>query len=255
MIKPLSSLLLALSLFLNNAQAAQQIHVAAGDMAVAKLSAKEPTRLSLAGGRILRLLGGEGKLTGIPDEAAGEVYIQPTAAYRSKPFSLFVKSDRGVIRLLLTPVDGPAEDIVLMLSAADQSIIINGKGGRVGDYGKASDWERQHPYELTLTKLIRGMAVGQPPPGFGQVAIGRPVSLWRETDITLLSRYQGANLVGEIYRVKNIDQKTLRFQEPEFYRAGILAVAMEKLLLQPGESSFLYIVSRASVEIAGSEQP
>jgi type-F conjugative transfer system secretin TraK len=222
--------------------AAQQVRIEPGGVGMAKISATDPTRIRVAGGRIVRILGGEGKITGVPDEAAGDAYITPTLDYQNRPFSLFVKDEKGrVSRLLLTPVDGPAEEVVIVHNRFDGEVNINSSAA--GDFDEAVRWETLDAYEATLVNLISHLATRRLPDGYAQVTPNRVIPLWKEAQTTLLVRYHGARLIGEIYEIVNRDEKTMRLTEQEFLRPSVRAVSLDALVIGPGEKTYLYIVS------------
>jgi len=235
-LRNLISILLPALLYLPDGNAAQVLEVRDGAVVTARISSKEPTRLLIRGGRVHKIWGAAGKAVLKPDTETGQVYLQPDEGYRTRPFSLFVKDEAGAVyTLVLRPADIPSETVTL----------VRPEKARAEARSKAVSWETSQPYERTLLELVRHMATGRVPEGYSRDRLHREVRLWREARLVLRERYFGGRLHGEIYVITNIDQKPLRMAEREFYRDGVLAVAIEKHELQPGEQTRIYLISEA----------
>jgi len=51
-------------------------------------------------------------------------------------------------------------------------------------------------------------------------------------------------MIGERYRLFNVSDKPMRVAEQEFYKKGVLAVAVRDLNLDPGRSTVVFVVKR-----------
>lgn len=226
-------LLLILAFSSQVALAAQLVEVRDGTVASVRISGNEPNRLVIRGGRVHKVWGADGKVVLKPDADTGQVYLQPSEGWRARTFSIFVKDDLGgVYTLVLAPTDMPSETVTLVRPERAKGV----------DRRKAEVWETGMPYERTLIELIRHMALDTSPEGYSQTDIKREIKLWQEAKLALLTRYTGSKLEGEVYEVTNIDSKKMRLDEREFYRAGVLAVAVDHHELEPGASTKVFLV-------------
>ena len=67
------------------------------------------------------------------------------------------------------------------------------------------------------------------------------VPLWNEARFVLVRTLEGA-LVGEKYQLTNVSTQRMVIDERELYRRGVLAVMVETLDLEPGESTQIMVV-------------
>lgn len=208
--------------------ALQVIDVADGRTVTANVSARELTRVSMADERrIVRVWGLEERMSVEPDKDGGQVFIRPTQGPSPRPFSFFVKDDTGATyTVVAVPVDMPSDAIVLKASRS-----LNAARGDA------------QPFVRALKALIRSVALGSEPDGYTMAVVERPVPLWREARLVLERRYEGERS-AEVYRLTNTSDRQMRIDEREF---GVLAddieaVALDQHVLEPGESTALYLV-------------
>ena len=217
--------LLALS---TGASALQEIEVADGRTVTAKVSARELTRIGMADGRrIVRVWGLEERMTVEPDREGGQVFIRPAQIPVPRPFSFFVRDDAGATyTVVAVPVDMPADAIILKAQKASEQ-----------QPGTA------HPFVIVLKSLIRAMALEREPDGYTLAVVNRAVPLWNEARLVLERRYQG-DRIGEVYRLTNTSGVEMRIDERELgvLAEDIEAVALERHVLEAGESTALYLV-------------
>ncbi len=95
----------------------------------------------------------------------------------------------------------------------------------------------------TLKRLVLHMAREDIPEGYAVSERGVVVPLWKETTLRLDREYRGGTLSGAIYTLTNVSDAELVMEEQEFYRPGVLAVAIERTVLAPGTSSRIYVIS------------
>jgi TraK protein. len=213
--------------------AAQLVEVRDGTVASVRISGNEPNRLVIRDGRVHKVWGADGKVVLKPDADTGQIYLQPTDGWRTRSFSIFVKDDLGgVYTLVMAPTDMPSETVTL----------VRPERAKGTDRRKAMAWETSMPYERTVIELIRHMALDSSPEGYSQTDIKREIKLWQEARLVLLSRYTGGKLEGEVYELTNVDGKKMRLDEQEFYRTGVLAVAIDRHELAPGSSTKVFLV-------------
>lgn len=228
-----------LLLLASNAQAAQLVEVRDGTVVSVRVSGGEPNRIVIRDGRIHKVWGAEGKAVLKPDADTGQVYLQPAEGWRNRPFSLFVKDDQGgVYTLVLTPAEMPSETVTL----------VRPERARSADRQKAVAWETEKPYERTVLELVKHMALDTLPEGYSLTEVKREIRLWQEARLVLQSRYVGGRLEGEVYELTNVDAKTMRLDEREFYRDGVLAVSVDRHELGPGERTRIFLVVGGSTQ-------
>ncbi len=226
-------ILLSLSLLpFPPAPALQAADVVDGHTVTIQVSARELTRIGMADeGRILRVWGLEERMNVEADTEGGQVFIRPTQSGKPRPFSLFVKDDRGATYTLVAiPVDMPSDAVILHPQRS--------MGPTGLDQSAAA-------YVAKLKYLVRAMAKGTEPEGYTPVKVGKPVPLWDGTRLVLLRRWMG-ELVGEVYRLTNVSATEMDLDERGFgvLEKNILAVAIERRTLAPGESTPLYLVRK-----------
>lgn len=225
------ALLLLLS---TTAEALQVIELGDGETALGKVSTREMTRLAVAEGRIVDLWGASNLFEASKDESRGQVFVRLTNPAQRDPLNLFVTDDDGrTYTLILSPADIPADTVMIKP---------RGQNRRA-----AMQWERAQPYTVTLKRLVVQMARDTIPDGYEVVERGVIVPLWKETALRLDREYRGGTFSGEIYTLTNISTAELVMEEQEFYRTGVLAVAIERTVLAPGASSRIYVISGESV--------
>ncbi|HHC71855.1 MAG TPA: hypothetical protein ENK54_03080 [Thiotrichales bacterium] len=232
MMRPLSLFLLLL-VVMTEATASQRIRLDGEGTPTARIAAGEPSILSVEGGRITKVWVSAAKATVKADEDSGQVILQPVGLGKTQPFSVIVKDDHGRVHtVVLRPARIPGETIVL----------VPRRQRDMRARRRAIDWEASQPYERTLVELIRRMALGRLPEGYEAVPMRRAVPLWEESEMHLVTRYLGGYLSGEVYRLRNVSEAEMRLAEREFYREGVLAVAITRPVLQPGEETEIYLV-------------
>lgn len=223
------SLTILISLFAASSHALTSLMVADGQTVQAKISAIAPNRLKINGGRIRKITGAEGVLNVKPMPDLGEIHFTVKSGKVGRAIDLFVIDDKGnTYSLILTPVRMPAESIVLHRINADRE--------------KAYEWEKSTAYTTTLKNLLKLMAKGDIPEGYEVIDRNKMIPLWSEVRLVLKKRYTGATLRGFCYEIENVDQKPLKMAEQEFYKKGVLAVAIEQHELMPGEKTNIFIV-------------
>jgi len=67
--------------------------------------------------------------------------------------------------------------------------------------------------------------------------------LWKGIKFELVRTLDLTGLRGEAYRLTNISDKQIVMDEREFYRDGVQAVAIEKIVLETGDSTAVFVLS------------
>lgn len=210
--------------------ALQTITPVEGTNSFAKCSAKETTRLAIDGGKIRRIIANDGELVVEKDEERGQFFIKPVSV--EKPINLRLLSSSGKwFSLVLQPTDVPQEDVVLLDPDARTTS------------PNAQPDQKNTPHERTLRQLIDAMADGARGVSRLEVSVvNREIALWQDTRFVLLARYRDKSWTGERYELTNLGATQIRVVEQELFRQGVAAVAIENLALDPGQSTFVYVV-------------
>lgn len=222
--------ILALSLLSFQAFALQIVDVNDQRSHVVNISKNELTRIALQGaGKLLRLDYVEGELDVSQDAEAGDVRIMPLV---DKPINVFARTSNGQTHaLIMQPKDIPIETILLKEGAGRAGVAAGGKAGA----GKAGTMEQ------AVKKLVTAMAKAEEGGEFDVVKVNKEIGLWNEARFVLHERYVGRSLIGERFRLTNVSPNVMRLAEQELYKRGVIAVSIESQVLNPGESTEIFI--------------
>lgn len=203
-----------------------------------RVSRDELNRLSIIDGRIKKMHFKTEELEVVDDKVNGQAFFTPKT---DKTISVFVTTQRGAtFTLVMQPI--PKMPAVNLTVQESQS---------AGEASQAAEKAQKAPapsalsamsFEQAITTLIYAAATAQSLPGVSEQAIQQAVPLWQGTSFTHLRTLQAASLQLAEYRLANVSQKPLRLVEQEFYKPGVLGVAVEQHLLDPGESTPVFIV-------------
>ena len=226
--------LLFLVLSISKAQAAQTFKVSDGDSIKATISSRDLTRVTISGEtRISKAWSAEGVLEITPDKERGEAYVIPLNG--SAALSFFVQDDQGATYTIVAEQkDIPSETIILQPKRRRNLSAGSGQGYSLNNTN----------YVKAVKSLMKAMATGEGLDGFVIDDVDVEVPLWKETHIHLMATYAGYDLLGEVYVVTNVSEEKIDFLELEFLEFGknVRATALERLSIEKGESTFLYVV-------------
>ncbi|MFW1840544.1 type-F conjugative transfer system secretin TraK [Acinetobacter gyllenbergii] len=170
------------------------------------------------------------------DVNQGALYFKVNPAFQNTTIPIFITDDFGTrYKIELQPKNMPGEDVVLVPPSESET---------------TSTGKRNQSYQQQIKELIYTMGDDADSPrdelaidGISRSYIGADIPLWKEANLKLLRRYDAdSGMYGELYQIKNISYKPLNMLEQEFYRKGVAAVSVENLTLQPGATTFLYVV-------------
>lgn len=219
----LTILLLALD---SPAHALQILDASEGETLLARISLKEVTRIAFERGRIRRITGNAGEFLIEKDEDRGQIFLRP-ATTNSKPINLFLSSDRSTVSLLLQPVDGPGDSIVIR---EPRPASPSGTVPR----GTAHDRRlKQLIVTLATDAMPEDMTVTEPRQEFSH---GPGLRLLVERVWT------SATLRGEKLRLSNVSATPIKVIERNFHRPGVLAVSVEQDTLAPGAAGNVFVI-------------
>ena len=225
----------------------------------------------------------------------GEVYIRPLGDNR-KPLNLFIASAHATYTLVLRRADTPADTIVIRdrsrpweagpASLSRARAVNNPALASVGALASDGDGPaaRATPrgaaaqHVRAIKALLTAMATDRVPADLRVDDLLQPMQLWAEARLTLVRRFEGRGLVGELYLLQNTSAAPLVLSEPEFDRpddtagpgagpsprlavpalgaigaaapgapqAGpVLGVAVARHNLRPGEQTPVYVIRQA----------
>ena len=203
----------------------------------ANISKKEMSRLSVEGGRIQAARFIEDELTVDEDKVNGVLFMRPKDGVNKK-INIFITSAQGKTYLLvLNPVSGVAENIVINE--------LDTKSKSAQNLPEVKVQFSIEGYERSILTMMMILHEGGNNPNFTKNFVGEEVSLWEEAIMTKDYVLRGLGLKGEAYTIRNSSRQDLKMAEQEFYRKGVFAVSLSKHTLAPGESTLVYIVSDA----------
>lgn len=228
LVKTLGALLFGAHLATSHAL--QVIEPTEGQNSFVKISAKELTRFAVEGGKIRSMIVSDGEIAIEKDEDRGQVFIRPLVL--NKPINArFIVSSGRTYSLVMQAVDIPQEDV-----------IIKDGGLRTERPSTAAERAGGNNFEKSLKTLVTAMAAEEPPTNMDVRQANDEIGLWEGTRFVLTSVFTDRNLVGEKYRLYNTGHDRIRVVEQELYRKGVLAVAIENMTLDPGQSTNIYVV-------------
>jgi len=222
--KQTNKICLALVLLASNFQAgAAQILFQGSptESTTATVSRNEPNLFKVDGRKIKRIYGTEGMFTVTPEQDTGVAWLKPTT---DKPLmSIFITDDMGQhYKLLLKVEDIPAE-----------TIIIRGSEG----YAQQSRDIKNEPRNEEILSAILALHDGEGDPK------SELVPLWKGVKFELVRTLGLRGLRGEAYKLTNTSDKQVVMDEREFYRDGVQAVSIEKIVLGAGDSTAVFVIS------------
>ena len=197
------------------------------------ISAQEPTRISVAGDRIVSMRSVEGAYTYKNDNTQGAIFIKPTEAYQHKPFYIFITTEQSHnYVLLLTPTSASAGMLVLKPKAQPDLAV--------------KSWESSPSYETTLMDLMRLMVNATGSEDYAVTPISKTKTLrWnKQLNLRLQTVYEGAQLRGEVYLITNRSRQPMLLKESLFYNPGDQAIALQSDQLPAQSQTLLYKVTR-----------
>lgn len=197
----------------------------------AKISADDINRLRVIDDKIRSVRGNAGELELTKDPELGEVYLRVTKKNYKRPINLFVTTEKNsTYKLLLSPARIPSEQIFLRnlstTSEPEKNKIATFYKQDVIRLYKAM-YNKQKTYQNYEVKGLTGEYI-----------------LTESLKVRNLRRYQGDDYRGDIVEIENISDEDQFFTEMVFKGRGVSAVKIDNLLLEPGEKTLGYVVSR-----------
>ncbi|SEJ01717.1 conjugal transfer pilus assembly protein TraK [Nitrosomonas eutropha] len=211
--------------------ATQNLQGEPDDTLHAVISRSDPTLIRVDGHRISNIYGTEGEFTATPEGQTGAAYIKPAGDKNS--ISIFVTDEANQTwQLLLSVSDTPADTIVI---ASDKKTVSEPVFGR--------DMERNR----AIKYMVLALRSPDQAPEIEVRATNQIVPLWTNALFVLTGTTQG-QYSGEKYRLTNTSGRQMIIDERELYRKGVVAVSIDRPVLNPGEVSDVYIIHEGSHE-------
>lgn len=208
------------------AAALQILDVSDGATVFAKISAEDITRLTINNGRIAAWQVPKGKLVMQKNVKTGDLYVRPLN--RELPVSLFVTSESGATyALTLQPVAMPSETIVMREPGRSTSSTFAEKAGSRSDAIKA---------------FMLAMAADRLPADMEVKESGQEFMLWAGSRFVHVRSWIGGRWVGERFDLTNTGAGSMTLNEQELFKPGVLGIAIENLVLKPGETTRVFVL-------------
>jgi type-F conjugative transfer system secretin TraK len=206
--------------------------VSDNQLALGSISTNALTKIAVEDDRISNIKGPDGVYLIKNDLIEGSVYLKPQNPRDRAPFILFVSTESGGhFMLRLTPTVMASDTILLKEQGGHQKV--------------AEHFEKSMPYLDTLSVLIDDMVHHVTPEGYGvRLVKGKRQWLREGLRSQCLTRYEGANLTGEVFLIQNRSGQIVYLTEKDFNESGVRAVALLNTTLPPKSETFLYRVVR-----------
>lgn len=201
-----------------------------GQNTFVKVSSLETTRVVIEGGKIQTLLATEGELSVEKDEDRGQVFIRPLI--QNKAINVRIISASGsTYNLVLQAVDIPQEDIIIKEPFTSKTKALDN-----------SKLATSQTNARIIKYLVSTMALDEPPTFADVKKTKQEFTLWENTKFIMTAIYYERSMVGEKFELTNMGKTTMKLVEQEFYRKGVLAVAIENHTLEPGQATNVYVL-------------
>jgi conjugal transfer pilus assembly protein TraK len=229
-LKPNNVLLPLLLAFSTSAPALQVVEAKDGETVVAKISQKEVTRIAFDQSRIRKVTGNAGEFVLEKDDERGQVFIRPAQTDSSKPINVFVSSERATVALLLQPIDGPSDTILIREPREPREALTTTRRGRASVHVRL------------IKNMLLAMASDARPDDIEVRDSVRELALWPGVRLTLQRTYTGAGIVGEQYQLTNQSGSDIALTERDLYKSGVMAISVEQRQLPAGEATSLFVI-------------
>lgn len=201
-------------IFIESCIALQTIPIADNQTKHITISANELSRIFIKDDRIQSVRGLEGAYILTKDSNQGQIFIKPTPPYQTRPFNLFITTEKSRnFNLCVKASAVSGQDIELKPTTPGK---------------EAENWEKNSDYSQILVKLISGMINDEVPSGYSVVYPDKKPETIKYTNFTtrLQKRYLGKHLYGEKILVQNRRNSKINLTEQMFYQDGIRAITI-----------------------------
>ncbi|MDR0422973.1 MAG: type-F conjugative transfer system secretin TraK [Rickettsiales bacterium] len=214
------------------------------------ISSSNVNRLKVFHDRITNIRTNADELKIDTDKATGELYLKPTGVNRN--IDVFLKTENGyTYKLVLKVKDNISAQQVFInreeftLNKYSEINLIRKETQSLIDNNLYFDFDTD--YKLSAVNLMRAMSNTSKLQGWNIVKRDKQELLdIKGFDVEWLYSYvkstANSNISGEITLITNTTDKSVELKEEMFLRRGIRAISVEKQLLQPKESCFMYMI-------------
>lgn len=195
------------------------------------VSTHELTRIAIENDRIQNVRGPDGAYQIKADPNQGAIFIQPTADFQKKTFTIFLATEQNHNYVLeLMPRDQNADMILLKPRGLKNPL--------------AKRWETTSPYIEAITQLMKSMIYQDTLEGYAieTIAKSKRQHFNHNIDVQIKILYQGAHLQGVIYKVSNRTAQTITLNEYQFYQSRDRAIALSQSVIGPKAQALIYKV-------------
>ena len=227
-----------------------------------KIASDSMNRIAFSNDRISQVFGDEEAYTLQTDETRGQIFLKPSEANGDKPISITLTTEHNVVQdLELVPQKISTRTIILKSDVKNESQNVLGKNynrnlltpaGYLGsqafnaypNFGMPAQNQpsvESHDHVSRLVRVLKFVASqevsntikeGEAPPALAISALS-PEGLG-------VIHYQGFKVA--LYTLSNSSEKSYEIIENTFKGPDVLAVAVEKKQLSPGETTRLFVV-------------
>jgi conjugal transfer pilus assembly protein TraK len=197
------------------------------------ISINQPNRIAIFGRKIVKVTHSkEGVLDLSADQKAGAIFLQLRA--KSETFSMILTDDVGeVYHVSLRPIH------------TDSKIInIRSLNNDIEDHQKVPSQTAFQPlpvggsdYEKNIVAMmteLRRYRYDELIPGEKQIG--------EKLLINFVRTVSNNQLKGEIYQIVNLTKAPLTINEEDFYREGVISISVDKLSINAGDFTTLYVL-------------
>lgn len=273
-------LLVVLLTFLNvkGLSASQSVVMNPDKRLKAVISCDSMNRLAVANDRITQIFGDNNAYDVQTEEATGQLFLKPTVENGKKPLSITLITESGLTQdMTLQPEEREATTVILKnINGASTSLagetIIDATGGLGAFPSSRPRLQQTAQGSITLQNSHDNFAAGMQMPNFGSalslqeqviqamkylISGSAPLievegvsrngpQKWPQTvSVDLVGAFNLGNFKGLKLEVKNVTDIAIDIVEKDFLQNYDLALAFEKRVLKPSETTLLYVVVRA----------
>lgn len=197
----------------------------------ARFSRDEMTRLAIREGRIVSMHFPDGRLTVEKDDAGGYALLR---ARDDDPVSLVVTSSSGQTHsIFLTPEKMGMDTIIIREKPTLAA------GPRIQGAPDARADSQSRSVKRLMLAMARDEKVVR---DFMVEPVGSDIDLWNEVHFHMADKYTGPDVVGYRFILTNVTGSPIRLGEQEFYKRGVVAVAIDRHILAPGEKTYVFVI-------------
>lgn len=197
------------------------------------VSVSSPNRIAVNGSRIINIVYDQNQLEVELDKTSGEAFVIPISG---NAITVFVMSEnKETHSLTLIPQNILSQNIELRSKRSETTFSARPMSPnpilRAGDFDTA------------MKNLVVTMARQELPEGFDLIEQEKPTE---KESLKVLKTYIATSFIGEELRYTHQGAVPIEFEESFFSEKDVLAVAIVKHLLEPGQSTRIYRVKKRS---------